>query len=409
MQSKTIAFSSAPSWLGKLAFAVAFVAAILFLQPAQAQTFTVLYSFTGGSQGADPHAAVTLDGAGNLYGTTYRGGAYAGGTIYKLDAIGNEMVLHSFGSGADAANPNGSLLRDGAGNLYGTSRFGGTAGKGAVFKLDSSGHESVLYSFSGGQDGSGPQTGLLQDQNGNLYGATPTGGPSKRGVVFKVDPNGVETVVYGFAGGDDGANPLASLVHDKNGNLYGTTLNGGSFNSGTVYKLTPGSGGSWTESVLYSFTGGLDGHQPYGGVVLDPAGNFYGMTGFGGDHDVGVIFKLDSGGNETVLHSFSGEAALRGGPDGAYPFQGLLRDNAGNLYGMTGAGGAAGNNGVAFRLDPSGKMTLLHTFTGQLDGASPFAELVQDATGTLYGVTLTGGKGANCILICGGVLFKITP
>ena len=243
------------------------------------------------------------------------------------------------GTGADGAWPNEGVIRDSAGNLYGTTSQGGTAGWGVVYKLDTAGHETVLYTFTGGADGGWPYVGVMRDPAGNLYGTATYGGTAGAGVVFKLDTAGQEAVLYSFTGGADGRNPYGGVIRDSAGNLYGTTVEGGTANSGVVYKLDT----TGHETVLYSFTGGPDGGGP-SGVIRDSAGNLYG-TASGGTAGQGVVYELDTAGQETVLHSFTG------GADGYYPNGGVIRDSAGNLYGTTSNGGQTGG-GVVFKLKP---------------------------------------------------------
>jgi uncharacterized repeat protein (TIGR03803 family) len=370
---------------------------------ARAQTYTVLYTFTGGAEGGNPAAGLLLDAAGNLYGTaTFGGTGVFFGVVFKLHKE-VETVLHSFaGYPTDGSDPSyAGLVRDDDGNLYGTTRFGGTYDNGTVFKVDRGGKETVLYSFTGNADGANPTAGLVLGKAGNLYGTTSSGGDLSCGggcgVVFKLDRTGTETVLHAFTGGADGANPFAGLVRDQAGNFYGSTINGGApcGYCGVVFKLDP----TGAETVLYAFTGLADGLVP-SDVVLDGAGNLYGTTTFAGDACFcGVVFKLDPTGNQTVLYSFTG------GTDGGFPVAGLIRDTAGNLYGTTlGGGDPICGCGVVFKVDPAGNETVLYTFTGGADGASPYADLVQDRAGNLYGTATNGGD-----LSCGcGVVFKLT-
>ncbi|MBZ5666323.1 MAG: hypothetical protein LAO30_17140 [Acidobacteriia bacterium] len=368
--------------------AVAFGAA-----PAQAQTETVLHSFTY-SDGAFPRSDLTSDSAGNLYGTTLFMGGGVGG-VFELSPDGrggwNETVLYRFTGGADGGYPYCPLILDSAGNLYGTTYDGGANELGVVFELSPAGagwKETVLYSFAWGTDGRNPVTGLIMDAAGNLYGTT-FHGNTNDGTVFELSPSGggwTERVIYNvdtsYAGltmdasgnifgaglttvfelspngkGDwnptvlhtfsqtgrknyDGLN--GTPVLDKAGNLYGTRYGGGG--NATVYKLSPGKNGKWTKQVLQSFKNRTG---PWAGVVLDPQGNIYGTTLYGNSGD-GSVFELVApvgGGNyeEKVLWSFSGA-------DGAYPSS-LILDNAGNLYGMT-LGGGAGGFGVVFEVTP---------------------------------------------------------
>src|ERR1022692_3047842 len=214
-------------------------------------------------------------------------------------APASEIVLHSFGCPPKGANPYAGVIRDSAGNLYGTAANGGAANKGVVFKLDTSGHQTVLYSFTGGADGGYPYAGVIRDSDGNLYGTTYYGGGANAGVVYKLDTTGHETVLYSFTGGADGGAPFAGVIRDPAGNLYGTTYFGGTANAGVVYKLDT----AGHETVLYSFTGVADGRHPQAGVIRDPAGNLYGTAYSGGTANAGVVYKLDTAGHETVLYT----------------------------------------------------------------------------------------------------------
>jgi uncharacterized repeat protein (TIGR03803 family) len=384
--------------------------------PPAAPSFTVLHSFAGGADGAQPVAGLIRDAAGNLYGTTYVGGGsdacgYGCGTVFKLSPTGTETVLHSFINGMDGSSPNG-LLRDAAGNLYGTANSGGADGAGVVFKLSSIGTDAVLYTVTGGADGFEPNGPLIQDAVGNLYGTTNAGGSTtgtcRCGVVFELirRNSGYDfKVLQNFTGGADGAIP-AGLVRDAAGNLYGTTSYGGGGSKvctdapggcGTVFKLSP----TGTKTILHRFTGGADGAHPAGNLIQDAAGNLYGTTEYG----EGVVFKLSpTGCTYTILYSFTG------GADGAGPSSGVIRDAADNLYGTTLGGGAYGA-GVVFKLSPTGTETVLHSFTGGPDGANPFAGLVPDTAGNLYGTTLYGGAASStCAFGNGcGVVFRLAP
>ena len=365
----------------------------------QAQTSeSVLYSFQPDPpDGSFPYAGVIRDAAGNLYGTTAQGGPTGKGVVYKLDTNGSVIVLHGFGTGLDGAAPNAGVVLDSAGNLYGTTRNGGSAGTGVVYKLDSTGHETVLYSFTGGADGGYPVAGVILDSAGNLYGTTPLGGATGYGAVYELTPAGTETVLYSFQGLADGSYPTAGVIRDAAGNLYGTTSTGGA-GYGVVYKLGP----AGSETVLYSFHGLADGSQPLTGVIRDAAGNLYGTTFYGGSARVGVIYKLDPVGNETVLYSFPG------GLSGHGPTSGLLRDSAGNLYGT--AGGGVDDGGVVYVLHADGNETVLHFFGGPPDGLYPYGSLIQDSAGNLYGTTVRGGELTNvCTDIGCGVVYELSP
>jgi uncharacterized repeat protein (TIGR03803 family) len=315
-----------------------------------------LHSFHYGG-GESPMAGLLRDAAGNLYGTTVYGGKngvscgavkIGCGVVFKLDKTGQETVLHRFSGGSsDGEFPEALLIRDTAGNLYGTTLQGGQHEEGTVFKLDKAGKETILFIFDL-TDGGEPFPGVVSDAAGNLYGTTAGGGLCGYGTVFELDTAGTETVLHNFCGGD-GAAPASALIWDDAGNLYGTTEVGGSSGGcgssgcGTVFEVSPSSGGSWTEKVLYSFcsvSGCADGENPlFAGLVRDAAGNLYGTTVFGGSYRncngdaCGVVFKLDQTGSETVLHSFTG------GADGSSPKAGLTTDAAGNLYGTAGYGG----------------------------------------------------------------------
>jgi uncharacterized repeat protein (TIGR03803 family) len=301
-----------------------------------------LISPSGFGQGA---GGVVRDPAGNVYGTTFIGQADSGygfGVVYKVDTSGHLKLLHNFTNGADGGNPYGGVILDSKGNMYGTASGGGAAGAGVVFKLDPAGNETVLYTFTGGADGASPSGVLLQDSAGNLYGTATEGGADQSGVVFKLDTSGNETVLYSFTGGNDGAFPLAGLTRDSAGNFYGATQLGGSGGSGVVFKLDS----LGNETVLYAFTGGADGSEPlWVTPVRDAAGNLYGTTAFGGAAGDGVVFRVDPSGNETVLHSFTG------GVDGSIPFAGLTAGAGGKLYGTTFFGGSM-NAGVVFEVKP---------------------------------------------------------
>jgi uncharacterized repeat protein (TIGR03803 family) len=368
----------------------ALVAVAGFSITAAAQGLTTLYSFTGGD-GANPGAGLIADPAGNLYGTTFNGGASGQGTVFQLDPSGNLTVLYSF-TGGDGSHPRASLIADAAGNLYGTTINGGANDAGTVFQLTPSGILNVLYSFTGGSDGAMPWAGLITDAAGNLYGTTYGGGVSGQGTVFQLDPSGTLTVLYSFTGGND-ASPWAGLIADAAGNFYGTTEGGDG--PGEVFQLMP----SGTLNVLHNFTG-ADGAVPHGGLIFDAAGNLYGTTHNGGTSGYGTVFQLTLSGALNVLHSFTG------GSDGAYPEAGVLADMAGNLYGTT-YGGGAGGQGTVFQLDPSGNLTVLYSLTGGSDGAYPSGDLFADAAGNLYGTTSSGGATASCPGACGTV-FELT-
>lgn len=335
---------------------------------------TLLYNFSAINQGLGPNGGLIRDASGNFYGTTAGGGddqgkckKYAGcGLVYKL-TNGTEQVLYDFLGAADGESPNGGLVFDQQGNLYGTTYRGGaendSAKAGTIFEVSASGTETVLHRF-GLVDGDGkfPNAGLVMDQKGNFYGTTIEGGAdgnygsgipclNRCGTVFKLTPSGVETVLYAFQGwgpGDgDGAVPFSSLILDAKGDLYGTTYAGGAYGQGTVFKITP----TGTETVLYSFGGAPDGAFPVGRLVLDAQGNLYGTTSYGGKHNQGMAFELTTSNAEKKLYSFTG------GADGGSPLGGLEMDSQRNLYGTTFLGGNFNSScpagcGVVFKVTP---------------------------------------------------------
>jgi uncharacterized repeat protein (TIGR03803 family) len=381
-----------------LAVTFAFFPKLVAAQSAQTPAFTVLYTFTT-ADGEQPDASLIQDAAGNLYGTTQYGGTEGGfGTVFKLNTKGKETVLRSFAGTPDAEDPYSGLTRDKAGNLYGTTLYGGSeGGYGTVFKVSSSGKETLLYSFAGTPDGADPRSVLVLDSAGDLYGTTQYGGTAGGyGTVFKLDAKEKVTLLHSFAGTPDGENPYAGLLRDAAGNLYGTTEYGGTGGGyGTVFKLT----GKGKLTLLYSFTGTPDGSNPLAGLLRDAAGNLYGTTQYGGTAGgYGTVFKLDAKGKLSLLHSFAGM------PDGENPHSRLISDSAGNLYGTTYYGGAYGY-GTVFKLDPAGKLTMLHSFDNSPDGSNPIGGLILDKKGNLYGTTSDGGDPT-----CGcGTVFKVTP
>jgi uncharacterized repeat protein (TIGR03803 family) len=383
------------------------LATIIFALTTQAQTFDILYTFAGTIDGEGPRAQLTLDPADNIYGTAPFGGLYGFGTMFKLSTAttgSKQTTLYSF-AGAHGRYPFAGLVRDKVGNLYGTTFRGGDTlcnppeGCGTVFELDRAGKETVLHRFSGGPlDGKDVDAGLVQDAQGNLFGATNYGGAHDQGLVFRIDKGGTESILHSFTGSS--YHSVSRLTLDEKGNVYGTTSDGGTSNNGTVFKVTPT--GKWT--ILHSFDGGSDGGFPLVGLLRDPDGNLYGTTYYGGTFGYGTVFKVDAAGFESILYSFSW------GTDGGLPYSTLVRDAAGNLYGTTYGGGDTSCGGyfgcgVLFKLDVTGALTVLHSFLGPPDGISPSGGLVQDADGNLYGTTVSGGDAScNC-----GIVFKLDP
>ena len=394
-------------YVSAIVISAIFATAMVGTLAAQAQTFSVLYSFKGAPDGGGPQSDLIRDTRGNLFGTTSGGGS-GHGVVFLVTASNQERVQYKFTGGADGGSPQAGLIRDSSGNFYGTAYSGGASGDGVVFKLSALRKETVLHSFSGA-DGSHPAASLVRDKAGNFYGTTFYGGTAACGcgTVFKLDTAGTETVLYSFTGGADGKFPAGRLLLDSAGNLYGTASDGGIVNCGrfashgcgAVFKVDP----SGSQTVLYSFTGNGDGGQPHAGLIRDSSGSSYGTTFSAGDlsrncalnNGCGVVFKLSATGQETALYTFTN------GADGANPAADLVRDSAGNLYGTTKLGGAS--YGVVFKVDPSGAETPLHTFSG--NGAGPVAGLIRDSAGNLYGTTALGGAGNSAE----GVVFKLTP
>ncbi|HEX8817620.1 MAG TPA: choice-of-anchor tandem repeat GloVer-containing protein [Terriglobales bacterium] len=304
-------------------------------------------------------------------------------------------LLYSF-QGASGENPLAGVVMDSSGTLYGTTSEGGANGDGAVFTIAADGTESLLYSFKGGADGSFPLAPLTFDSSGNIYGTTTLGGKYGYGTVFKLASNGDKSLVYSFgAGNHDGRYPSAGVLLDKQGTIFGTTQDGGGYGCGTVFKIDA----NGKESIMHNFKGvgpghPADGAYPIAGLIRDHHGNLYGTTELGGASNDGTVFKIDSTGRESLLLSLDGKSG------GGYPFGGVVMDAQGNLYGTAAYGGDG--IGVTFELSPAGKETPLHTFQGGDDGDYPSSGLAIDKHGNLYGTTEFGGLGGA------GVLYKIT-
>ncbi|OYW07108.1 MAG: hypothetical protein B7X11_00540, partial [Acidobacteria bacterium 37-65-4] len=362
--------------------------------------FALLHSFMGGaSDGVNPEGSLVLDGSGNLYGSTYGGGVSNGGTIFTIKADGSGFaLLHSFtGGGADGDFPRGGLILDNAGNLYGTTESGGSGGTVFKVKTDGTGF-ALLHSFTfGASEGAGPYGGLILDDAGTLYGTTRTGGAWFCGTVFKVktDGTGFATLHVFAVDGSDGMDPYAGLVLGDAGDLFGTTMLGGASDHGTVFTVTTDGTGY---TILHSFAGvASDGANPHGDLVLDGADNLYGIAVQGGASDDGTVFTVKQDGTGfVVLHSFTSGAS-----DGASPMAGLLLDGAGNVYGTTAGGGSGEGTVFAVRTDGTG-FTILHRFTGGAsDDGGPAGRLVLDKTDNLYGTTYGGSPSS------GGTVFKV--
>jgi uncharacterized repeat protein (TIGR03803 family) len=393
---------------------------------------SILYEFTGGASDGYFPFGLTIDRKGNLFGTTAAGLA-GDGTVFELrrdsDGSWNEDVLYDFSRDCcvDGATPDGKLVFDASGNLYGTTELGGgSTGGGTVFKLTRTGNEwigDLLYSFLFGSTSNGyyPIGGVVFDRNGNLYGTTLYGGGEELcngdygcGTVYELTPGAAgiwaHTLLYSFSGGDDGANPLAGLALDGSGNLYGTTSLAGAHGDGTIFELTPNSAGTWDNTVLHAFTGGADGATPSAPLTFGPDGNLYGTTENGGAYGYGNVFQLTRGGSgvwqEKVLHQFTN------GSDGASPQSGLIFDSKGNIYGTAWSGGNRQSDGVVFELVKSADSyveNVLYSFPGGAGGQNPNTQLVFDQVGNLYGTVPHGGTtGKGCLSGCGFV-YEIIP
>jgi uncharacterized repeat protein (TIGR03803 family) len=416
--------------LGKILRAAAFLLALIFAlaaiatQSAEAQTYTVLYNFVSGRSGY-PQAGLTIDRAGNLYGTCYDGGS--NGTVFELVRSGSGWILrplYDFTGNGDGAGPYSRVIFGPNGTLYGTTiaggastcQEGGYSGCGTVFNLRPPAaachnvlcgwNETVLYSFAGDSDGAAPFAEVVFDPAGNLYGTTFNGGGwgcggMGCGTIYKLAPsNGVwtESVLYDFTGGGDGAHPYYGLVLDSAGNLYGTTnATPGPNNFGTVFQLAP-SGSGWIETTIRNFRGQSEGVLPFGGLILDQLGNLYGSTNEGGAYGGGTVFQLTPDGSNwqfNILYNFP----LFGMPQGS-----LIMDSSGNLYGIMTE--STNGQGSVFKLTPSSggwTYTSLHDFDGQGGGGFPEGGVVLDANGNLYGRTAYGGAYGY------GVVYEITP
>jgi uncharacterized repeat protein (TIGR03803 family) len=354
---------------------MAFMVVFMSMALAQGQTFTTIFNFTGGPDGGSPNAGLIQDPSGNLYGTTESGGSghyYNYGVVYEIDPVGTETVLHSFGGYPDGSTPLAPVVRDKAGNLYGTTSSG------IVFKIDTAGNETVLDSPGASYQG------LVRDKAGNLYGTTSSWNCSGYGTIFKIDKAGNFTLLHSFTGGSsDGACPYyGHLALDESGNLYGLTWGGGAYGYGVLYELSK----AGTFTVLHSFNNSSsDGCYPYGSVLMDKAGNLYGTTSGCGSYYYGTIWKVSKKGKETILHNFAGSPS-----DGCTPYAGVAQDTKGNLYGVTTGCGANYYNGTLYELSGKDQFTLLHSFNGA-DGEDPVGEVLSSSTGTLFGTTYYGG------------------
>jgi uncharacterized repeat protein (TIGR03803 family) len=393
--------------------------------------YRVLYNFT--PRNTPPSSGLVVDTKGNAYGTTSVGpsGRVNLGTVYQLSPTSGFHVLFGFNlTGKDGVAPQGNLAIDSAGNVYGTTIYGGAntsqcdgAGCGVVYKLSPPLNgiglwtQTILYSFCSQAncvDGANPQAGVILDSAGNLYGTTELGGIGG-GTVFELSPTQsgwTESVISSFSGG--GSSPESGLIFDAVGNLYGTTAYGGGGGAGTVFELSP-TGSGWTESILYSFqrfSGSVDGCDPLAGVIFDAAGDLYGTTSSGGLYSsecfggFGTVFELMPDGNggwsEAIIYNFAG------GEDGSDPIAGLAIDSSGNLYGTTFYGGSSQDFGTIFELIPgAGGQWRERVFrlAGSSTGYWPSAPVILNSAGKVFGTTTQGGRNNNY----GGVVFEITP
>ena len=329
-------------------------------------TETVLHSFQANDvDGTHPFSTLTFDTAGNLYGTTYSGGVHSYGTVFELSPSGGtwtESILHNFNivdNVGDGAFPQAGVFFNSAGDIIGTTYAGGSVGYGEIYKLTPNGDgtwaKSSIHYFGQGNDGRNPNSKLIADASGNLYGMTYSGGTTNTGTVYELSPNGsggyTEKVLHNFTTGGDGTYPLQSgLVFDTNGVLYGTCSQGGGHNLGAAFKLTPNGSGGWARAIIHNFGAGNDGQNPYSGLIIDGQGNLYGTTYNGGGLGYGTVYKISPNGSggytETVLHN------LFAGSDASHPYGPLILDSQGNLYGTSYYGGDPDNKGTVFEITP---------------------------------------------------------
>ncbi len=405
-----------------LASALGIVLALAIVSPiqAKAQTYNIIGNFGSNGTGVNP-LYVTLDAAGNVYGTTYYGGtSYLGfGVVFKLTHHGSnwlQSVLYDFSGGNDGGNPYGGVVFGADGSLYGTASGGGLYGEGVIFKLQPPATqcptvscrwtETVVYNFTGAADGAAPQGNIIFDQAGNLYGTTLAGGSGGGwGTVYELSPAHGQwslSVLHPFTDGPDGGEPANGVIFDQVGNLYGTTVSGGSSHDGVVYELTPGTSG-WTQTVLHNFAGGPNDGAIGAGLAFDSHGNLFGFTESGGYQQWGVTFELQPTGgggySYSVIYFFMPQP---GGAPGYITVP--ILDSAGNVYG-SGTSGGSGEAGEVFELTPSGgswNFITLHAFSGP-DGDEPGGDFAFDAQGNLYGCAEYGGRFSE------GVVWQIAP
>ncbi|MBA3915386.1 MAG: hypothetical protein H0X25_16340, partial [Acidobacteriales bacterium] len=385
-------------------------------------THIVLYNFKGGADGSLPLGNLVFDKSGDLYGLTQEGGIHGCyynaqdvgcGTLFKLTFAGGgwtESILYRFSPSEGGLQLSGSLVLDAAGNFYSTTNES-TGLLGSIFQLSAASGQwadTIVHTFTGGSDGSYLNAPLLVDQAGNIYGTTLEGGPANHGLVFEFMPAGgnqwTETILYSFSGGSDGGAPRTGLTTDRSGNLYGGTAAGGTgcggSGCGVIFKLTPGSNGQYSESVLYDFR---NMSVAPNGLTLNAQGNIYGSTFAGGTcYQCGTVFELSSSGGvwkESRLWKF------KGGTDGEFPSL-IIVNAAGQVFGTSFAAGDAGN-GTVFELAPGSGQdfieTTIYDFPYGTDGANPVTPLIADGAGNLYGTAGGGGSSDH------GVVFQLVP
>jgi uncharacterized repeat protein (TIGR03803 family) len=399
-----------------------FASVAILASGARAGTPEVIYSLAGDEDGEYTDTDLVIDSAGSLYGSSVLGGDFGGGTVFQLTPSGNgwiHTVLYDFTGGTDGGEPYKGVTLDPQGNIYGTAVTGGTGacegGCGVAYKLTNSGGtwmQQIIHFFSGGDDGSGPGAGLTIDPQGNLYGVAPTGGAYGLGVIYRLHPEAGGTwsfkVIHAFTGGADGATGSAGRLLLQAGQLYGVATAGGTNGKGVAFVLSPltrSQTTEWNLKIIYSFKGQPDAGFPYGGLLRDAAGNLYGTTYYDGRNNLGCVYQLsptpDGKWKERVLYSFGG------GEDGQNSISNLVADSAGNLYGTTSEGGAGCGCGTIFKLAPgsNGRWTesVVHRFEGPPDAAFPYNGMVGDSAGNFYGATVHGGSDGE------GAIYKFTP
>ena len=351
-----------------------------------------LYTFTGGADGGSPYAGLIQARSGDFIGTTETDGTAGYGTVFRLAASGTTFnTLHTFTDGTDGANPYSGVVQAQNNDFYGTTGTGGAGGDGTVYQLTSTGTFTTLHAFSG-NDGAFPYASLIQGLTGDLYGTTVNGGTYNEGTVFQVTTSGTFNTLYSFSGGADGSHPYGQLVQTTDGNFYGTTANGGT-GDGTVFRLTvTGTGAMVSGSIttLHTFTGGSDGANPRAGLYLASEGNLYGTTLTGGTGGYGTLFETSTDAYDTLLPIYS----FSGGSNGASPYAPLIEAPGGNFYGVTESGGASGH-GTIFQVT-NDSVTTLHSFDGGAEGGNPYGGLLLES-GTLYGVNEAGGSGHGTV------------